>query len=292
MKRDLYQEVTDRILAQLKAGTLPWIKPWRATPGRNYPYNAATNRPSSGCNVLLLFIAKEQAGWVNPAYVTFKQAKELGGTVRAGEHGTKVYFMKQLVRDENTDEEKRFMMLREYTVFNIAQCDGLPERITDPVKRAPINQDQRDPLIDEFLADTKAVIHEGGADAYYAPGPDHICLPKFADFKGADQFYGTAFHELAHWTGHKSRLDRLQAMASRFGSQAYAAEELVAELASSFLAAEWSIDGESRNASYIANWITLLTNDPRAIFTASSKASAAVGFLRDVVLVDNEAEAA
>src|SRR5262245_5062287 len=132
MKRDLYSEVSARIIAELEAGAAPWIKPWSATPGTNTPCNAVTNRPYSGCNVVLLWMARA-AGYRTPRFLTFKQALELGGHVRKGEHGTKVYFVKQLeVRDDADDgaSTRLVPMLREYTVFNVAQCEGLPDHVT------------------------------------------------------------------------------------------------------------------------------------------------------------------
>jgi antirestriction protein ArdC len=154
-KRDLYNEVTARILTELEAGAAPWIKPWSAPPGMNHPHNAVINRPYSGCNVVLLWMAAERHGWAVPGYLTFKQALELGGNVRKGEHGSKVYFVKRLeVRDKEEDEARIVPMMREYTVFNIAQCEGLPPRVMMPATKAPRNKDQRDPLADEFLATT------------------------------------------------------------------------------------------------------------------------------------------
>jgi antirestriction protein ArdC len=134
MKRDLYKEVSARICAELERGAAPWVRPWSATPGANTPCNAVTNRPYSGCNVVLLWMA-QASGYRTPRYLTFKQALELGGHVRKGEHGSRVYFVKQLqVRDENGEgDATRFVpMLREYTVFNVDQCDGLPSRVMMP----------------------------------------------------------------------------------------------------------------------------------------------------------------
>src|ERR1039458_6586699 len=131
MKRDLYAEVSTRIVAELERGAAPWIKPWSATAGMNTPCNAATNRPYSGSNVVLLWMA-QTAGYRTPRFLTFKQALELGGNVRKGEHGTKVYFVKQLqVADRNGEEGKTRIvpMMREYTVFNVDQCEGLPDRV-------------------------------------------------------------------------------------------------------------------------------------------------------------------
>jgi antirestriction protein ArdC len=288
MKRDLYAEVSARICAELEQGAAPWVKPWSATAGANTPCNALTNRPYSGCNVVLLWMA-QAAGYRTPRYLTFKQALELGGNVRRGERGTKVYFVKQLqVRDQDEEAARIVPMMREYTVFNVAQCDGLPDRVMSAGEIKPRNRDERDPTIDAFLACSRAEIREGAGEAYYRPGDDFISMPQFEAFKSAAHFYGVAFHELGHWTGHKSRLDR--DLRSRFGERAYAAEELVAELCAAFLCAEFSIDGDLRHAGYIASWIGLLKADPRAFFTACSTAQAAADYLRGLVL--SEAAAA
>jgi antirestriction protein ArdC len=285
MKRDLYAEVSARIVAELEAGAAPWIKPWSATPGANTPCNAVTNRPYSGSNVVLLWMA-QAAGYRTPRFLTFKQALDVGGHVRKGERGTKVYFVKQLqVRDKGADDDdatRVVPLLREYTVFNVDQCENLPERIVAPSAVKPRNSDERSAEIDEFLACTGANIREGSGEAYYLPGADFISLPRFEAFKSAAHFYSTAFHELAHWCGHKSRLAR--DLRHRFGERAYAAEELVAELCSAFLCAEFSIDGDLRHAGYLENWIGLLKADTRAFFTACSKAQAAADFLRGLAL--------
>jgi antirestriction protein ArdC len=153
-----------------------------------------------------------------------------------------------------------------------------------PEAKAPGNKDQRDGLADQFLATTQADIREGHGEAHYVPSKDFISLPAFAAFKNADSFYGVAFHELGHWTGAKSRLDRSEGMKGRFGDRAYAAEELVAELCAAFLCAEFNMDGELRHAGYIATWIELLKADKKAFFTACSKAQAAADFLRSLAL--------
>jgi antirestriction protein ArdC len=290
MRRDLYAEVSSRIVAELERGAAPWVKPWSATPGRNAPCNAVTNRPYSGCNVVLLWMA-QSAGYQTPRYLTFKQARELGGHVRKSEHGTKVYFVKQLqVRDNDAAADETptriIPMLREYTVFNVSQCDGLPDRVLTLGDIKPRNRDERDATIDEFLACTGVEIREGVGEAYYRPSDDYISLPRFEAFKSAAHFYAVAFHELAHSIGHKSRLDR--DLRHRFGERAYAAEELVAELCAAFLCAEFSIDGDLRHAGYIASWIGLLKADSRAFFTACSKAQAAADYLRGLALRDQQ----
>jgi antirestriction protein ArdC len=225
MKRDLYAEVSTRIVAELEAGAAPWVKPWSATAGMNTPCNAVTNRPYSGCNVLLLWMA-QTAGYRTPRFLTFKQALQLGGNVRKGECGTKVYFVKRLqVRDKG-----------------------------------------------------------GHGEAFYVPSRDFISMPAFDAFKGADHFYNVAFHELTHWSGHKSRLDRN--LTNRFGARNYAAEELIAELGAALLCAEFGFDGDVRNAGYITSWIELLKTDKRAFFTACSNASKAADYLRGLALAE------
>jgi antirestriction protein ArdC len=291
--RDLYGEVSARIVvAELERGAAPWVKPWSETPGQNTPQNAVSNRPYSGCNVILLWLARNR-GWSTPRFLTFKQAMEAGGHVRKGEHGTKVYFVKQLqVKDEDSGkaDTRLIPMLREYTVFNIEQCENLPESITRGKPMRVRNPDTRDTLADQFLRSTRADIREGHGEAYYVPSHDFISMPAFEAFKSADHFYCTAFHELTHWTARKSRLDR--DLKNRFGSRDYAAEELVAELGAAFLSAEFGFDGDVRHAGYIATWIELLKADKRAFFTACSKASKAADYLRGLALAEPTAAAA
>ena len=266
MKRDIYSEVSARIILELERGAAPWVKPWSATAGNNVPCNAVTNRPYSGCNVLLLWMA-QAAGYRSPRYVTFKQALDLGGNVRKGEHGTRVCFVKQLqVRSEKVEHEdavRLVPMLREYTVFNVDQCENLPEAVYATAGARMRNPDSRDQLADDFLCSTGADIREGHGEAYYVPSRDFISIPAFGAFKGADQFYNVAFHELTRWTGR---------LKHRFGSRDYAAEELVAELGAAFLCAEFGFDGNVRNVGYICSWTDLLKADKRAFFTAASNA--------------------
>ncbi len=286
MKRDLYAEVSTRIVAELERGAAPWIKPWSATTGMNTPCNAVTNRPYSGCNVVLLWMA-QTTGYRTPRFLTFKQALGLGGNVRRGEHGTKVYFVKQLQvadRDGKEGETRIIPMMREYTVFNVDQCENLPDTINTAKPMRVRNPDIRDGLADEFLRTTGADIREGHGEANYVPSHDFISMPALVAFKSADHFYNVAFHELTHWTGHKSRLDR--DLKNRSGSRNYAAEELIAELGAAFLCAELGFDGDVRNAGYIASWIGLLKDDKRAFFTACSKASKAADYLRGLALAE------
>jgi antirestriction protein ArdC len=179
MKRDLYAEVTSRILVELERGAAPWIKPWSATAGENHPFNAATSRPYSGCNVVMLWLAQQPT----LRFVTFKQALELGGNVRKGEHGSKVYYVKRLIvheKDENGDDDARTIpMMREYTVFNVAQCEALPAKVLEPKTKKPRAKDARDTLADEFVASTNAEVRYGSGEASYMPGLDAINMPDF-----------------------------------------------------------------------------------------------------------------
>src|ERR1700730_7296858 len=171
-----------------------------------------------------------------------------------------------------------------YTVFNVAQCYGLPEEcLTGEV--TALNLDERNADAQDFITVTGADFREGQGEPYYAAGRDFISMPSFEAFKDADCFYATSFHELGHWSGHKTRIGR--DLTNRFGNRAYAAEELVAELASAFLCAEFGINTEVRHASYIANWIELLRADDRAFFTAASQAQKAADYLRGLALTES-----
>ena len=223
--RNLHQEVTDRIVAELEAGAPPWVQPWSQTPGLNRPCNAVTGRPYSGVNVLLLWLARSN-GWPTPRFLTFNQACDAGGHVRKGEHGMPVYFVgdTRLKKPEASDEddERRVRFLKRYTVFNIAQCEELPDRITRPPQ--PQHHDLRDLTVDEFITTLGADICEADGIPAYIPAGDYIRMPPFAAFKSAVCYYETLFHETIHWTGHRSRLDR--DLAKRFDRphQRYAAE--------------------------------------------------------------------
>ena len=292
MARDVYAEVSARIIAELENGCVPWVKPWSATTvarGTNIPCNAVTGRPYSGINVALLWMAQ----YPTMRYLTYKQAQEAGGQVRAGEHGTTVFFVKRNVwkekQPDGTEKEKHGALMRAYTVFNVAQCDNLPEKITlgkvGPVKVR--NKDERDATIDEFIAATKANFCEVDTDrACYHLTADWVEMPRFSSFKNADNFYSVGFHELGHWTGASHRCNR--EFGARFGDHRYAAEELVAELTAAFLCAEFGLDNDLRHADYIKGWIKMLSDDKRAFFTACSKAQQAADYLRGKALAEEE----
>jgi len=283
--RDIYQEVTNTIIAELEAGAAPWVKPWTTGAAScGLPYNASTKAPYSGVNILLLWDVGIRRGYTVPAWMTYRQAQARGANVRKGEKGAGIVFTKRVpvkgeadddVGEDTTTGPRMRGFLKHYTVFNVAQIDGLPEEIAPTPQ--PLSEDQRIERAEAFIAATGADIRHGGDKAYYAPHPDFVALPFPQDFTDAASYYATANHELGHWTGHKSRLDR--DFSGRFGDQAYAAEELVAELTCAFVCAALGIQGELRHAGYIESWLKLLKSDKRAIFTAASKASAAADFL-------------
>jgi antirestriction protein ArdC len=273
----------------METGTMPWQKAWSSA-GSSLPMNAATERPYSGINVVLFWMAQD-AGYAKPRYVTFKQALEAGGNVRKGEHGTKVYYFKQLtVEDKASGEEKQIPMLREYTVFNVAQCENLPDKIVHGSEFKPRNRDGREADADAFIRATGADFREGAGVPCYVPSRDFISMPQFAAFHSRPDFYATAFHELTHWTGAKHRLER--DFSGRFGTHAYALEELVAEIGAAFLCAEFGFDVVSRSASYLDGWLKACKENPRAIFAAASHASKAAEYLRGLALAEPMALAA
>jgi antirestriction protein ArdC len=278
MTRDLYQEVTDRIVASLEAGVAPWLKPWSGDP-EPLPINVTTRRAYRGINVLLLQLESFARGYSRNRWLTFRQATELGGHVRKGEHGTQVVFFKmhEVPSDSAAEDEaatRRVPMLRAYTVFNTAQVDGLPANLTQPA--APPSWGPHDEA-EKFLEASGATIQHGGHRAHYQPSSDLIQLPEPGLFEGQGAYYATALHELAHWTGHASRCNRQ--LGKRFGEAAYAMEELIAEIGSAFLCAHCRIDGSLQHASYVASWLKVLKSDKRAVVTAAGQAQRASDYL-------------
>ncbi|WP_294538190.1 zincin-like metallopeptidase domain-containing protein [uncultured Rhodoblastus sp.] len=276
---DLYQSVTLSIIADLEAGVPVWVQPWKTKKRTSLgllPANLATGRTYSGINIPVLWQAAKSAGYADHAWMTFQQALALDAHVRKGEKGTHIVFTKKLLvkGDDDDDNARQISMLRGYTVFNVSQIDGLPTKLATPEEVTCPTEDD----IDRFIAATKAEIRHGGSRACFVPALDIIQLPALSAFVNIESYYATKLHELGHWSGHDSRLNR--DLKNRFGTKAYAAEELIAELTSAFLCAHLGINGELRHASYIDNWIALLKEDNRAIFTAASKASQAADFLR------------
>jgi antirestriction protein ArdC len=277
---DLYTDTTARIVTALAQGVAPWIRPW-STGMDAMPTNACTRRPYRGINVVLLAMEAQAHGYPLNRWLTYRQAAGLGGQVRKGEHGTHVVFWKlrtveaKAETSDDSPSQRVFPLLRCFTVFNTAQIDGLPSGMAEPPPSTPAwpGEEAAERLINAAGAD----IRHGGFRAFYAPAADYIQIPPRPSFAAASGYYATTLHELVHWTGHASRLDRQ--LSGRFGDEAYAAEELIAELGSAFLCAHCRIDGQLQHASYIGNWLRVLRNDKRAIFVASAKAQHAADFL-------------
>jgi antirestriction protein ArdC len=271
----LYESVTNAIVRELENGTVPWVKVWDSPAGGMLPQNAITRRFYSGINVPILWATASHRGYPTHGWATFKQALEAGACVRKGEKATQVVFVKKLIREqENEEEPKSLTVLKSFSVFNVAQIDGLPEP-EKPPERPP---DERYAGVDAFLAATKAEVRHGPYEPCYIPSQDAVCLPTREHFHGDEHYYATLLHEHVHWTGAEHRLNRQ--LRNRFGTAEYAAEELVAELGAAFLCAHLGIQGALRHAAYLQSWLKLLKDDARAIFTASAKASEAANYLR------------
>ncbi|UYY60293.1 ArdC family protein [Sphingomonas sp. S2-65] len=282
-RASLYDEVTARVVAELEAGRFPWVQPWEAAAAEpGLPRNAASNRAYSGINVLILWGSGVAHGYASQGWLTFRQALEAGGWVRKGERGTCVVYADKYTPDSEKErvaseggEARAVPFLKRFTVFNVAQCDGLPERML--ARAEPLPPREIVPVAEALIEASGADFRVGGAQAYYAPGTDHVQVPPQPAFRHQVDYYRTALHELGHWTGHASRLAR--DLTSPFGSAGYAREELVAELGSAFLCAALGIQPSVRHADYLSSWLEVLRADNRAIFRAASLASKAADYL-------------
>ena len=281
-KKDHYQDVTNRILAMLEAGTKPWECPWvREKGGGIMPRNLTTGNQYRGINIPLLWYEMNKHEYESAYFLTYKQAQAKGGQVRKGEHGAQCFFYKKISITEEKDgqkEEKLVPMLRTFTVFNVEQCDGV-EAPTDGVEALPGGFDPI-PFGERVIASSGVTTREKGQRACYIPSIDEVHMPNRERFDSAENFYATMLHELTHATGHSSRLDRKKGNA--FGSAEYAYEELIAEMGSAFLTATLGIQGDIENhASYIDSWISVLKHNKKAFFRACTEAQKAADWLLD-----------
>lgn len=283
--RDLYAEVTRRIVEAIERGVRPWSRPWpRSQAAAGILPRRHTGEAYRGVNVLLLWAAAMERGYSAQTWMTFRQVQAEGGQVRKGEKGTTVVYAGQFTPanatttgdgDDDTEARRARAYLRGYTVFNIEQVDGLPS--------LPALEPSEAPKVDEaaqaFIARTGAKLHHGGDRAFYAPGLDVVQLPHARQFRDVAGYLGTVTHELVHWTGHPDRLARQ--FGKRFGDQAYAVEELVAELGAAFVCAGLNVSAEPRDdhAAYLAEWLAVLKTDKRAVFTAAAQAQRAADYL-------------
>jgi antirestriction protein ArdC len=282
---EIREQVTADIIEALKQGCRPWAKPWTSTvAGSPMPHNCISGHEYQGINVLWLSAQAFNKGYASQQWLTFNQARKAGGHVRKGEKGCKIIFTKPLViRDKDGNAEtdskgrdKVIHMLRVSTVFNIEQTEDvkLPKR-EQPVEREPLTEDDAIRTAKAMLEDAGADVRYGGSRAFYSPADDFIGLPNVEDFNSGAGFAATALHELTHWTGHSIRNDRK--LVGAFGSEAYAYEELVAELGANMLCTKVGIENEvEHHASYIESWIAKLENDHNFIFKASKLAQDAV----------------
>lgn len=293
-KRDFRQEVTDNIVQMLEKGVAPWQKPWEPSASTlGMPMNPATEKTYKGGNAIHLMATALRRGYDDPRWMTYKQAAENAWQVRKGEKGTQIEFWEikehpaksstpRAGGDDNVpgnarNSEERRLIHRVYTVFSATQIDGVPPR--QPKQHSTFEAVKAG---EQILQNSGAAIHHDQADrAFYSRAEDSIHLPPMDSFKGATAYYGTALHELAHWSGHPSRLNRPTLNESyRFGDINYAKEELRAELASVFLAAERGIPHDpQQHAAYVGSWIKSLKEDKNEIFRAAHDASAAADFL-------------
>lgn len=283
-RANLYDEVTARIVAELEAGRFPWIQPWGRTGGTGpgLPRNALTARSYSGVNVLILWGAVIEHGWPSQSWLTFRQAQDAGGCVRKGEHGVTVVYADRFTPEAEKErasreggEAKAVPFLKRFTVFNVAQCEGLRAGLaSDP---APLPEREIVPVAEEVIAASGVDFRIGGTRAFYVPSLDFVQVPPQPAFFEQINYYRTCLHELTHATGHAKRLNRN--LTNGFGSKDYAREELVAEMGSAFLCAALGIMPTVRHADYLASWLDVLREDNRAIFRAASAASKAADWL-------------
>jgi antirestriction protein ArdC len=277
MNPKICQIVTDRIVSRIEeSGLLPWQRPWKGYLSGNTPHNLVSKKPYKGINQLLL------SGGETPYWLSYKQAEKLGGTVRKGEKGSPCVFWLWGEKEDKSGNKKQTAVMRYYTVFNLSQCDGIE------MPSLGIDGEAFDPIADAESAvanmPNAPVIEHKEARAYYMGGfADRVNMPIRESFKDAHGYYAVLFHELAHSTGHHTRLNRFtDGFASYFGTESYAQEELVAELAASFIVADLGLETPTtfeNSATYLKGWADKLRKDPQAIVKAASQAQKAHDYI-------------
>lgn len=278
---NVYELITQRIIEQLEAGTVPWRIPWRGDAA--LPRNLHSNNAYRGINVFLLSCAP----YSSPYWLTFRQAQALGGQVRKGSHGYPIVFWRWLDRpgackgeeDVPSERHARAPLLRYYTVFNVDQCDGLPIPTVHDAA-TPFQPIERAQAILDGMPDPPS-FRLGAPLAAYSPGPDVVLLPAREAFATPEHYYSTAFHECAHSTGHERRLSRKGVTdPTRFGSHEYSREELVAEMTAAFLCGHVALDAPFENSvAYLAGWLKVLRGDSRLIVQAAANAQQATDYI-------------
>lgn len=299
---NVYDRITAKIIAALESGTRPWAPSWNGGAVASMPRPRRWNGERyNGINVLMLWDAAGRKGYANPVWMTFKQALELGGNVRKGEKGELVVYANKIVKTETNEatgeeSQRAIPFLKGYTVFNAAQCDGLPARFYQvKAPAAPVLHvvGERLPAVDSFVASSGADLRHGGGRAFYNPAGDFVQMPAFESFHDGQGYAATLLHEMIHWTKAPARCDRDMGR-KRWGDEGYAREELVAELGAAFLCSDLGVSAEPRedHASYIASWLQVLRGDNRAIFQAASLAQQAADYLHALQVGAAVAEAA
>ena len=287
----VYDRITNTLYDPMQRGTLPWVRPWAT----KLPHNAASGREYSGVNLLSTMAHEAANGYDRSGYLTFNQARQLGGWVRQGERGVLLVLYRQVPKRvaQECEDDDRYFLARGFVVFNVRQCGGLDHLIAGEAERG-VHQVEPASVAERVITSSGVTVRYGGAQAQYDPRSDCVTLPPTRCFVSTDAYYSTAFHELAHATGHETRLDRQRGC--RFGDPAYAFEELVAELAAAFVAARVGIGHTTQAAAYLQNWLGALHRNPRYIFAASKAASLAANWLcpagKESAAVDHEPETA
>ncbi len=268
-----YERITDRITDLLSQGTVPWHKPWRVTTG--LPRNLVTQKPYRGINPFVLMAM----GYESPHWLTFRQAIQLGGTVKKGEKACPVVFWKPMeLTDKESGEVEKIPLLRLYFVFNVAQCEGLKE--TPDVDASAFAATEAADIVAGMPQ--LPIIKHGMTHAYYSPSNDTVGMPERKRFDTPDAYHATLFHELVHATGHEKRLKRLSITERNgFGSDPYCKEELIAELGSAFLCGQAGIVERTidNSAAYLEGWLTRLQEDKTLIVYAAAQAQKAADFI-------------
>jgi antirestriction protein ArdC len=289
-RRDLYQDVTDRMIAALEAGTAPWRRPWSVDGCGGLPVSGQTGRPYRGVNAFILPMIAAANGWGSDRWFTFNGARSRGGHVRKGEKGSPVVFFKRLVVADkrataDADATVAVPLLRWFVVFNLEQCEGgeLDElkRAARVVRPEPERLADCEALAARYLADGGPALSWAGGAAFYRPATDAVVMPDRDRFSEPAEVYSTLFHELTHSTGHKSRLARKGVdgdTVAPFGSEDYSQEELVAEMGAAMLCAQTGIGTATlgNSAAYVAGWLKRLREDRRLVVVAAAQAQRAV----------------
>ncbi len=284
-RASLYDDITNKIIGELEAGRFPWVQPWGSAAVKAplaMPQNAATGRRYSGINVLILWGAVIEHGFPGQSWLTFRQALSLGGNVRKGERGTTVVYADRFTPEDEKrrareagEDAQAIPFLKRFTVFNAAQCDGLPEEIA--VVAPPPEPGLIEPRVEALIRATGIDFRIGGDRAFYVPAHDYVVVPPPQAYFEPINWHRTALHELGHATGHPLRLGR--DFSGSFGTKKYAFEELIAEINAAFCCASLGIAPTVRHADYIGSWLDVLREDNRAIVRAASQASKAADWL-------------